>query len=158
MVDLTDAVEVSVGGNHSCATRSSGEVVCRGRNDFGELGDGTTTSRSTPVAAMGVSDVVEAAAGGLDMGGARTCSRDTMGEVYCWGENGGGELGDGTTTHRPTPVRILVSASAVSVGWVPGCAVLDAAMGVVCWGANFNGQLGTGSTSSSTTPVRVFGL
>jgi len=91
---------------HSCARRAGGSVVCWGYNYSGELGDGTTTSRLTPVAVSGLSDAVELSAGGL-----HSCARRAGGSVVCWGRNSEGELGDGTmgdgtTTRRLTPVAV----------------------------------------------------
>ena len=87
--------------NHAWARRAGGTVVCWGYNGYGELGDGTMTSRYTPVTAAGLSDAAE-----LSAGGGHTCARRAGGSVACWGDNDFGELGDGTATRQSTPVSV----------------------------------------------------
>jgi alpha-tubulin suppressor-like RCC1 family protein len=105
-----DATSLSVGGRdtsgHTCATGSTGEVRCWGGNMQGQVGDGTTTSRSAPVMVVGPEDVIEVAAGGR-----HTCARRASGSVVCWGANTSGQLGDGTTSNRTAPVAVS--------GWPP---------------------------------------
>jgi len=96
-----DAVELATGYAHTCARRASGAVACWGNNYGGQLGDGTTTDRSTPAAVSGLTDAVELATGGF-----HTCARRASGAVACWGLNYSGQLGDGTTTDRSTPVPV----------------------------------------------------
>jgi len=77
---LDDAVELAIGGYHSCARRASGEVVCWGENALGQLGDGTNVLRATPTPVVGLGTVVDVAAGFR-----HTCARRTGGDTYCWG-------------------------------------------------------------------------
>jgi alpha-tubulin suppressor-like RCC1 family protein len=84
------------------AVKSDGTVWAWGRNQWGELGDGTTTSRSTPVQVAGLTAVVAVAAGQ-----SHTLALRSDGTVWAWGGNGGGQLGDGTTLDRHTPVQVL---------------------------------------------------
>ena len=95
------AVEISAGERHTCARLRSGQVRCWGRNEFGQLGDGSTLDKSTPVAVAGVTDAVEIAAGG-----GHSCARLSTGELTCWGFNRSGQLGDGTTMDSATPVLV----------------------------------------------------
>jgi alpha-tubulin suppressor-like RCC1 family protein len=147
---------IAAGSLYSCARTSRGGVKCWGWNRRGELGDGTTIFRSTPVDVSGLGSGVTAIA----VGDNNNCALTTSGAVKCWGGNPGGGLGDGTTTDRWTPVDVVGlsgSVTAISVGGVHGCA-LTSGGGVKCWGANYWGALGDGTTVDRWTPVDVVGL
>ena len=101
----------------------------------------------------------------VSAGVGHSCALLSTGEVDCWGSNAYGELGDGTTTDSPTPIRVTVitDAVAVSASEQQSCA-LRASGVVMCWGMNLGGSLGTGSTTGpescpfgqcATTPVQV---
>src|SRR5438876_364297 len=99
------ASAVSAGGTHTCARTSRAGVKCWGFNVFGQLGDGTTTDRHTPVNVSGLTSGVSAIAAGGG-GGGHTCALTAAGGVKCWGYNFSGQLGDGTTTDRSAPVNV----------------------------------------------------
>jgi alpha-tubulin suppressor-like RCC1 family protein len=150
------AATISAGGFHTCAVTTAGGVKCWGSNGTGQLGDGTTTTRYTPVDVSGLTSGVATVAAGPG----RTCAVSTAGGVKCWGSNPTGQLGDGTTKTRTTPVDasgLTFDVAAISVGTTQTCAVTTAG-GAKCWGRNEDGQLGDGTTTHSTSPVDVSGL
>ncbi len=144
---------VSAGGLHTCGLTAPGAAYCWGDNFFGELGDGTTTDRSSPVLVAAPAGVSFAA---VSAGLRHTCGVTAASAAYCWGYNGFGQLGDGTTTDRWTPVRVAggVSFAAVSAGVAHTCGI-PAAGAAYCWGDNFFGELGDGTTTSRSSPVLV---
>ena len=132
----------------------NGAAKCWGRNNSGQLGDGTTTNSVTPVAVSELTSSVTAIATGYR----RTCAIHD-GAAKCWG---GGPLGDGTSTNSLIPVAVSGLASgvtAISIGCTDGtctprtCAIHDGA--AKCWGY---GALGDGTGTGSLIPVAVSGL
>ena len=162
-VDVPDlagnVVAINAGYTHSCAMTQVGGVRCWGFNDKGQLGDGTTAMRNTPVGVAGLASGVVAVAAGIGTFG-HTCAVTTNGGVKCWGANNVGQLGTGDTTDRLAPedvVGLSSGISAVAVGGIHACA-LTVIGGVKCWGFNGYGQLGDGSSTTSASPVDVHGL
>ncbi|MDP4074428.1 fibronectin type III domain-containing protein [Acidovorax sp. A1169] len=147
---------IAAGEFHTCALTTAGAVQCWGRNLFGQLGDGTTTSKSTPQPVAGMASGVAAISGGT----VHTCALTTAGAVHCWGTNNEGQLGDGSTTNKSTPQPVTGLASgvaAIAAGGYHTCA-LTTAGATQCWGSNAYGQLGNGNITSKTTPQPVIGL
>jgi alpha-tubulin suppressor-like RCC1 family protein/uncharacterized RDD family membrane protein YckC len=152
---VSDAIELAAGGQHSCVITRGGGVKCWGYNSNGQLGDGTTdATHDTAVEVKGLPRGATALAGGYS----HTCAV-VGGEVWCWGDNSDGQLGDGTTTDSRRPVKVpgLTGVTAVAAGNVHTCA-LTASGGVKCWGKNYLGQLGDGTTDERLAPVDVVGL
>ena len=149
--------DISAGGYHVCGVTSAGGVVCWGYNFYGEIGDGSTTMRTAPTPISLPGQVFARASAGYN----HTCALTRAGQVYCWGWNSYGQLGDSTETNRPTPVAGRLPAAAVwlSAGVFATCAV-TADNAAYCWGFNGVGELGTGSyggTNYVLTPMPVSG-
>jgi alpha-tubulin suppressor-like RCC1 family protein len=103
VTELADGVlAVSAGSGHTCALTEAG-AECWGRNYFGQLGNGTKDNSFRPVMVAGFSLTVTAIA----TGGNHTCGLTAGGGVRCWGSNAFGQLGDGTTVDRSTPVDTI---------------------------------------------------
>jgi alpha-tubulin suppressor-like RCC1 family protein len=150
------AVALTAGHSHNCALIEDGGVQCWGLNENGQLGDGTTTNRSTPVGVMGLSGGVV----NVEAGTEHTCALLATGGVKCWGLNDHRQLGDGTTDERWEPVDVLGltdTASAITAGYGHSCALMTGG-GAMCWGWNEMGQLGEGTNINWRVPVDVFGL
>jgi len=149
-------IAISAGYYHTCALLNTGAVKCWGLNTYGELGDGTTTTSSTPVNVSTLSSGVSA----ISAGGYQTCALLSTGAVKCWGQNTNGQVGDGSTTQRNSPVDVSGLTSGVttiSAGYLHSCAVLSTGV-IKCWGLNSTGQLGDASTTQRTSPVDVSGI
>ena len=132
-----------------------GAVLCWGNNEAGQLGDGTTTNRFTPVAVRGLGSGVQAITAGVE----HTCALLVSGGIKCWGNNAYGQLGDGSGSDHGTPVDVIHlggPAQQVHAAAHHTCAVV--AGGALCWGANDVGQLGDGTTAGKLAPVPVHGM
>jgi len=162
-----EVVQISTGLGHTCALVAGGRAKCWGYNGSGQVGDGTTVNRHAPVDVMdGTGSAPLTGIASISAGGDATCALMASGEVLCWGYNGQGELGDGTTTNRalPAPVRNpgntgnLSGVSEVDVGQFTSCVRTNAG-GMLCWGWDYRGALGNDlAESGSALPVQVQGL
>ena len=149
--------QVVGGGDFTCARLASGALQCWGGNSYGQLGDGTMTARLVPTAVSLVTDAAEVASAASAL---HACARTRSSNVYCWGINSSGQLGDGSTGSRVIPTLVggggspVSDAAAVAVGGAHSCAVRTGGS-LWCWGYNGLGQLGDGSTTNRTLPVQV---
>ncbi|MFM7063052.1 MAG: RCC1 repeat-containing protein, partial [Actinomycetes bacterium] len=152
---LVGAVSLALGKFHSCALLADGTAKCWGNGVNFELGNGSNAgAESTPVTVTGL-----AGATALSAGFAHTCAVLANRTIRCWGNNAGGQLGDGTTSARPSPTEVtgLTGALGVSAGVLHTCAPLADGTSK-CWGDNTYGQLGNGNTTGQLSPVNVSGL
>jgi len=145
---------ISAGGQHTCAI-VSGSARCWGYNSYGQIGDNLTTiQRNTPATVFGLHEGVTS----VSAGNTHTCAVHN-GAAKCWGYNGSGEVGDGTTSNRFAPAGVSgldSGVASISAGGSYTCAVHNGA--AKCWGNNANGQLGDGTTTYRKTPAEVSGL
>lgn len=160
------ASSVVTGGSHSCAIAAGGALFCWGGNYDGGLGDGTTSARATPtpVCITGTTDtgncVQLTGVTSVSLGSSHSCALVAGGNVYCWGDNSSGKLGDGTTVDRLNPTLVCATGSTdtadcvglaiglpgvvqVSLGDEHSCAVTTG-HAIKCWGSNYWSQLGLG--------------
>ena len=158
----TDWSSVSAGGLHVCGLRTNGALYCAGDNRNGELGDGTSTNRMTPV-----QGARRRTGPRQRLDGCTTCGLQG-GSLFCWGDNTNGEIGDGTTTTRLVPTRVGTASdwSAVSTGGAgeetgsdqdvrEGYTCAIRAGELSCWGNNAFGQVGDGTNVTRLVPTRI---
>lgn len=154
-----NVTQISAGNLHTCAL-AEGKIYCWGVNNLGQFGNGTTTASTVPVAVTTSGVLSGKNVTSISVGAGYTCAI-ADGKAYCWGYNVYGQLGDGTTTQRTTPVA--VSTSGLLSGKTITSIVAGAGQTCVtannnksyCWGYNVYGQLGNNSTTDSTAPVAV---
>lgn len=159
---LKSVKALALGASHTCVLHSDEKVRCWGMNNRGQVGDGTSIERHTPVLVLASPDGPPfSGVRALALGGWHSCA--LVGEsVRCWGENAFGQVGDGTTDDRKNPVPLLESpggpplagVQAMAASFQHSCARL-ADGSVRCWGSNLAGQLGDGTTTERHTPVPV---
>jgi alpha-tubulin suppressor-like RCC1 family protein len=155
----SDAVAIETGAYHTCAVLDDTGLQCWGKNDFGQIGDGTVGNvRMSPVYVSGLSTGVTMVSGG----NGHTCALTTSGGMKCWGDDMFGQLGDSSSIENklvPTDVFGLTSdVEAIGVGWWHTCALTNLG-DVLCWGRNHRGQLGDGTVNiDRPLPVGVYGF
>ena len=164
VVDITDVIAIAAGDYHSLALKNDGTVWAWGANSDGQLGDGTIgwyESKNTPVQVIDSTDstgylteVIAIAAGDF-----YSIALKSDGTVWTWGRNWHGQLGDGTTEGKSTPVQVSGLTNVIFIDG--GNAHILAIKGdgtVWSWGGNWSGQLGDGTTEQRTKPVQTIFL
>jgi alpha-tubulin suppressor-like RCC1 family protein len=138
---------LAAGQYHTCAVLDDGTVQCWGRNEWGQLGDGSTTTRLSPVPVANLGTTISVSAGAF-----HTCALSSSGAVSCWGLNDNGRLGTGSAASSSVPVALsgLTNVISISAGGAHTCAAkVDGS--VWCWGA----AIANGSAAASLVPVKV---
>jgi alpha-tubulin suppressor-like RCC1 family protein len=147
-------LHVWTGWAHSCAETGDTSLWCWGQNASGELGNGAA---SGPVASPSPVVIKPSAWRALSLGFSHACAVDAAGQLWCWGANNVGQLGDGTNAAHATP-ELVGSASdwtTVSAGYAQTCGI-RAPGALYCWGSNARGQLGTNvAGESANVPTRI---
>jgi alpha-tubulin suppressor-like RCC1 family protein len=143
------------GSDHSAGVKTDGTIWTWGRNDYGQLGDNSTTSRSSPVTVSGGGSLWKSVACGLF----HTVATRSDGTLWCWGRNDQGQLGDNSTTNRSSPVTTSGGGS----NWEIPAAGFNFSLGIKtdntlwAWGLNTSGQLGVNDTTNKSSPVTTSG-
>lgn len=145
---------VSAGGQHTCGITEASNLYCWGRNDFGQVGDGTQDDRPTMKRVGGVGVWIAVSAGGF-----HTCGITEAKNLYCWGRNYNGEIGDGTSGNNRLALTRIGGAgvwSQVSLGDQSSCGITTAD-NLYCWGWNQEGQIGDGTKEDKHALTRIGG-
>ena len=142
----------------TCAINQLGKLYCTGGNSFGSLGVGDLDYRTSFTAVDSANNYSLLGTGSAGSSSFSNCGITTGGVLKCWGYNGYGGVGDGTTTNRPTPVIIDggVSYSKVSNGYHGACGITVAGV-LKCWGYNNYKQVGDGTTTNQLSPIVIDG-
>ena len=164
------AVQVSAGVRHALAIDEDGNTWSWGRNNYGELGNGTSTgehvANPVPVRVQYPASTGTVTAVQVSAGANHSIAVDTNGNTWAWGRNDYGQLGNNTTSNQSTPVKVFASAQSTSSDgpWLNAVQIsagyFSSAIGTdgyaKVWGQNNNGQLGNGTTSGEKpNPVPV---
>jgi alpha-tubulin suppressor-like RCC1 family protein len=158
----TGSIAAAVGGgNHSLAVTTSGKLLSWGYNLNGQLGNGTATDATVPTMvpenALIAGKNFAYVAANLDASVALT----TDGQLFSWGNNASGQLGNGATGNSSSPALVGSLLQGKTVAAIAGsssaCYALTTDGQLYAWGAGTNGQLGTGSTATALWPVLVTG-
>ena len=146
---LTGVISIAAGYDHALALGSDGRVWSWGSNGYGQLGDGTPTTRRIPVQVPGLSAIVA-----ITAGNAYSAALKSDGTLYTWGYNGYGQLGTGDQSPRSTPTQVLSGVAGMAAGAYHMLA-RKADGTASSWGYNARGELGNNSTAQRTSPGPV---
>jgi alpha-tubulin suppressor-like RCC1 family protein len=162
---LQGVTQISVGSEHACAHLSTNEIVCWGRNQHGQLGDGSTANWSRPHYVENIGGTAYLRAVSVAAGNEHTCAVVAQGprtrQAVCWGRNQAGQLGDGSTDDSPTPVGVdtdethrLTRVEEITAGLDHSCARLTSGQ-ARCWGDGQSGEIGNDAFDQQLWAVPV---
>jgi alpha-tubulin suppressor-like RCC1 family protein len=142
----TDWAQVAIGdSNFACARKTTGAIACWGYNGVGNIGDGTTTTRTTPTIVGTDTDWTQ-----VTTGSSHTCALKSNGAAWCWGGNGYGQVGDGTrVANRPSPTRVVDSGYVAIDAHASTTCGIKTDGSIACWGADDSAQAGAPTEWSS---------
>ena len=148
----------STSDNTHCELTTTGAAYCWGNGTLGQIGDGTNLSKNVPTVVSGGLSFTKLSDGFAD----HTCGITSSGQAYCWGANGFGQLGDGSTTDRNVPVAVAggLSFARITVSLSASCGITTANT-LVCWGSNGYSYIGDGKIGTVNlvpTPVTSGGV
>lgn len=152
---LANVSRIHAFNSHVCAI-AQGQVYCWGYNNYGQLGDATTTTRYAPILVQGLgADAVE-----IVTNYDSTCALLTTGAVKCWGRGTESQRGNGASVNSTLPVTVgsLPANIVENSGLTYNVCARSTAGNISCWGCNTSGELGNGSTTASNIPVTVTGV
>lgn len=153
---------ISAAGSYTCALASDGAAYCWGIGGIGQLGNGATSDSSVPVAVNMGGALAGKTLTTIDAAVLHTCAVASDGAAFCWGNNGNGQLGNGSTTPSSVPVAVNMGGvlagktlAVISGGQYHTCG-LSSDGAAYCWGYGFYGELGNNANVDSSVPVAVF--
>ncbi len=156
---LTGVAQISAGGNHSLALKLDGTVWAWGYNGSGQLGDGTLTGSVTPVQVAGFDALTLTHVAQIAAGSSHSLALLRDGTVWGWGDNGSGQLGDGTGNRKRSPIQVSKLNGVVQISTRGRHSLAAKSDGTAWgWGDNEYGQLGDGTHSRKLSPVQVVNL
>ncbi|MFZ2125883.1 MAG: prepilin-type N-terminal cleavage/methylation domain-containing protein [Candidatus Saccharimonadales bacterium] len=154
---------ITAGYLHNCAIASNDQGYCWGDGVQGQLGRNSTADSSSPVALVDAYGVL----GGLTIKDIQanyynTCAIASNDNLYCWGDNIQGQIGDNSTTDRRSPVALVdangvlggLTIKSVAIGYFHACVIASNDQ-IYCWGDNAQGQLGNNTTTDSLAPISI---
>jgi alpha-tubulin suppressor-like RCC1 family protein len=156
-------VAISCGANHTVVLDSTGKVHAWGYNNYGQLGNSTTsTNQIVPINVSSFGSISGKTVVAISCGSQHTAASDSTGKVHTWGYNYVGGLGNNTTTDSATPINVSSfgslsgrTISTIACGQIHTIA-LDSSGQVHGWGRNSEGELGNGTQTDSYTPILIY--